>query len=466
MAANMFFSRDSKVFLYINDDRYEIPVLDGFSFSQATNASEITLSEMSTSDGTSRRGRQMFNDSFAPAEWSFATYARPFKAGAAGNYTQNDHHAVEEILWGMMVGTGGSSTVSGAVATVTATPATGGGTGYVAGTSVASATLGTTTSGDGTGAAITLTRASGNTLTASVVAADKGSNYETADKLFVSNTDIKNAFNLSATPASNIAVTIASVGTATQDIQGLSSDGTALTVSFDNSNKSTLGTADIYFQLGGGVESGTKIYKVAGCVLNEAGLDFDIEGIAQINWSGMGTIISEVASLPSVSGTTYDDEISGTDNFIRNRLTSLDINEVSGSTYSVVLTGGSVTVSNNITFITPETLGVVNQPLGHVTGTRTVGGSFTCYLNSDAGSSAKLFKNLIEKTTDINNQFNLEFSIGGKNSTPKVLLDMNNCHLEVPTHSIEDVISLETNFHSLPSTIDGTDELTIKYTGK
>lgn len=466
MAANMFFSRDSKVFLYINDDRYEIPVLDGFSFSQATNASEITLSEMSTSDGTSRRGRQMFNDSFAPAEWSFATYARPFKADGTGNYTNLDHHAVEEILWGMMVGTGGSSTVSGAVATVTATPVTGGGTGYVAGTSTASAILGTTTSGDGIGAAVKLTRSTNNTLTAAVVSSDKGSGYETADKLFVSNTDIKNAFNLAATPASNIAVTIASVGSATQDIQGLSSDGTALTVSFANSNKSTLGTADIYFQLGGGVESGTKIYKVAGCVINEAGLDFDIEGIAQINWSGMGTLISEVASLPAVAGTTYDDEISSTDNFIRNRLTSLDINEVSGSTFNVVLTGGSVTISNNVTFITPETLGVVNQPLGHITGTRTVGGNFTCYLNNDDASSAQLFRNLIGKTTDINNQFNLEFSIGGKNSTPKVLLDMNNCHLEVPTHSIEDVISLETNFHSLPSTIDGTDELTIKYTGK
>ena len=175
MAANMFFSRDSKVFLYINDDRYEIPVLDGFSFSQATNASEITLSEMSTSDGTSRRGRQMFNDSFAPAEWSFATYARPFKADGTGNYTNLDHHAVEEILWGMMVGTGGSSTVSGAVSTVTATPVTGGGTGYVAGTSTASAILGTTTSGDGIGAAVKLTRSTNNTLTAAVVSSDKGS---------------------------------------------------------------------------------------------------------------------------------------------------------------------------------------------------------------------------------------------------------------------------------------------------
>ena len=45
-----FFSRDTKVFMkwaYDATDTalYEIPVLDGFSFSQATNTSEVTLRE-------------------------------------------------------------------------------------------------------------------------------------------------------------------------------------------------------------------------------------------------------------------------------------------------------------------------------------------------------------------------------------------------------------------------------------
>ena len=50
-------------------------------------------------------------------------------------------------------------------------------------------------------------------------------------------------------------------------------------------------------------------------------------------------------------------------------------------------------------------------------------------------------------------------------ATPRVELSMTQCHLEVPTHSIDDVISIETNFHALPSTIEGTDELAIKYVG-
>ena len=136
------------------------------------------------------------------------------------------------------------------------------------------------------------------------------------------------------------------------------------------------------------------------------------------------------------------------------------------ATYNLVLTGGNITISNNITFLTPETLGVVNQPLGHVTGTRSVSGNFTCYLNAEDDSSAELFENIIEDTTKITNDFTLIFKIGGATATPRVELNMAECHLEVPTHSIDDVISIETNFHALPSTIDGTDELLIKYVGE
>jgi hypothetical protein len=73
MADTLYFSRDSKVYLAIGTDIWEMPVLDGFSFSQATNTSEITLNEMSNSTGDSRRGRQMFTDSYAITQWK-----RPF----------------------------------------------------------------------------------------------------------------------------------------------------------------------------------------------------------------------------------------------------------------------------------------------------------------------------------------------------------------------------------------------------
>ena len=115
MADQFYFSRDTKVFLAPKGSTavgWEIPVLDGFSFSQGTNTSEITLAEMSDTSGKSRRSRQMFTDSFAPAEWSFSTYMRPFGGGNDGTATHWEHddvttrqqHAVEEPLWAYMVG--------------------------------------------------------------------------------------------------------------------------------------------------------------------------------------------------------------------------------------------------------------------------------------------------------------------------------------------------------------------------
>ena len=46
MADKLFFSRDTQVFLVQGSKTWNLPVLDGFSFSQGTNTSEITLNEI------------------------------------------------------------------------------------------------------------------------------------------------------------------------------------------------------------------------------------------------------------------------------------------------------------------------------------------------------------------------------------------------------------------------------------
>ena len=207
-------------------------------------------------------------------------------------------------------------------------------------------------------------------------------------------------------------------------------------------------------------------YKIEKCCVNEASLDFDIDGITTINWSGMGVKIVELDGSTPARSRYEGSAPTDTGNFIRNRLTSLVASSTapSSTTYVLTLTGGSITISNNMTFVTPETLGVVNLPLAHVTGTRTIGGSFTCYLSNTSNSSMDLFETIIEDLQGITNDFDLNFKIGGT-SAPRMEMRMAACHLEVPTHSIEDVISLEVNFHALGSDISSTDELTIKYVG-
>jgi len=175
----------------------------------------------------------------------------------------------------------------------------------------------------------------------------------------------------------------------------------------------------------------------------------------------MGTVISETDPVSA----TINEGITATDSFIRNRLTSLSaVSSVSGTsiTYDLTLTGGSVTLTNNLTFITPEQLGQVNQPFAHVTGGRSIGGSFTCYLNTGDDASAELFNDLVAANTTITNSFDLTFKVGGAN-TPRLEITCPTSHLELPSHSIEDVIAVETTFHALPSTISGTDEATLVY---
>lgn len=370
MADQLYFSRSTRLYIKQGANVWEIPVLDGFNFSQATNSSEVTLNEMSSSAGVSRRAKQMFNDSYAPAEWSFSTYARPFiGAGAgAGNWGDTNHHAVEEVLW-----------------------------------------------------------------------------------------------------ANFIAVNSWSTGAWSK---GVTLSGSNLIFDFDDSNSPVLGELELFFCLGSCARGTTTptVYKITKAVINSVSVDFEIDGICTLNWSGFGATIVEEGSEPTA---TITEAASATSNFIRNRLTSLSITAAdttnfpgtdSDGVYNVILTGGSISMENNITFLTPETLCTVNQPIGHVTGTRSIGGSFTCYLNAAVGSSADLFEDLVNATDVVTNSFDLTFSIGGA-SAPKIVINLPQCHLEIPTHSIEDVIAVETNFVALPTSLDETDEATITYVG-
>ena len=408
-----------------------MPILDGFSFSQANNTSEISLTEMESSGGVSRRGRRAFNDSLAAGEWSFSTYVRPFQAAGAalgtGSADANAKvHAVEEVLWAMMAG-------------------------------------------------------------ADTYAA--GAYTRTADA--VSGPVI--------TPATS-----------------------ASTVTFAESNRSTFETANIYFVMG---DANRTVIKLKDAVVNEASIDFEIDGIATINWSGQCSevldfsgstiedsaipvdtdvtrdstgsndtvavgdvwldsndsyrlyVLTAINSGADSTTTTYVNEaLPDSDNFIRNRLTQLNINGagttglLSGAdAYKLTLTGGNITISNNVTYITPEELGVVNVPIGHVTGGRAVSGSFTCYLALDSTAmdgtgdlSRDFFEDLRNLTTTVTNSVALTFKIGG-GSGRRLELNFPTAHVEIPTHSIEDVISLETNFMALPSTIDGTNEVSLTY---
>ena len=643
MAEFLHFSRVSRMFIVAGtgaDTRaWSCPVLDGFSFSQATNASEITLGEMEDASGRSRRGRKMFTDSLSAAEFSFSTYVRPFRSLGGGGATQTNGraddtsgavHAVEEILWAHMAGrgvyvpasgtytmdatTGGAITELGTVSasspanTVDGTYNIGvshsnpykgqqaGSTSTYArvirnqhetvtlstgSTTVSGINTGTTdlikagdivekVSGTGTVAAgTTVVSVSSGSVVLSANPTGSGSTVVRFVNPLAANASIKVVVtNSSGTPAFAVTVTERGIGFFTGDkididANGFRNTGTTGTgrifipitsqsvkvqsgttlgvddstdINFFDSNRSAIGEFDMYFVLSAG-ETGRLVYRLKDAVVNEASVDFDIDGIATINWSGMAGQIIDVSpdaatgaqsangnvtasaspanatvvknSATSVGGSIWldsdaDDRLyvavgtaspgvvgthwipaidegtgaADTGNFIRNRLTQItlevdtDFNtSVSNryeTSYNIPITSGNITISNNITFLTPEELGKVNQPLRHVTGTRSVTGSVTCYLGSSDSAdnrSKNLFEDLVGDINTIINKFALTFDIGGKTTKPRLQFKMPVCHLEVPSHSIDDVISLETNFHGLGSTIGESDEVTLKYFG-
>ena len=92
-------------------------------------------------------------------------------------------------------------------------------------------------------------------------------------------------------------------------------------------------------------------------------------------------------------------DVTGTDDadYLKNKLSTLTLStaaqgggSASGGldsrTYDIAITGGNITIANNITFLTPETLGVVDKSIGSFTGSRSITGSLTCYLYALNGS--------------------------------------------------------------------------------
>lgn len=440
--SNLYFSRETRVFLQQGSSIWEIPILQGYTLNQSVNSSEVTLAEAADASKRSRRGKRKFNDSLAPLEWSISSYARP-------TINSGNHRAVEEVLWSNFVA---PNNYNPAIIATTAGAATG--------------TTCTITFGVQTAAPFTV----GGTVTVT------GMTPAAYNGTFIVTACTTTTVQYTATTAPGGAATVQG------NVQSGSvvKSATSLDIDFNSSNFVSLGTFDLIFVYGARQVAGlnyassdsTYILKAQGCVVNEATINFDIEGITTIAWSGMGASIVELAAFDATTAIVIG--ISNTNNMIRNRFTQLSINSsVSGSAidYTLTLTGGSITFNNGMSFLTPETLGVVNVPLGHVVGTRSVSGTFTAYADELTNGPIDLYEDLIQATNIVTNSFKLNFYIGGKASAttataPGIMLSLPTSHLEIPSLQSNDILSFEANFTALPSNISGTNECdAIRYFG-
>jgi len=248
------------------------------------------------------------------------------------------------------------------------------------------------------------------------------------------------------------------------------------------SNFATATENHMYFKLD------NVIYQVSNATVNGASIDAGIEDIATVTWSGFGTTMKELTGAPrdmaiacfggtnNAGGTvTANSNVAemiantgpsympfnqmnvaggiGTNSFIKNRLSQIEFHHKSSATasdekFSFPVTALSIDYNNNITYLTPEEISALNEPIGQFTGTRAVTGSATMYLRAGELEPAGFLRNIAnDSRTSSAQTSNANLIIGGSTSgNPYVAFFMPACQFDFPAIATEDVISMSVNF--------------------
>lgn len=229
----------------------------------------------------------------------------------------------------------------------------------------------------------------------------------------------------------------------------------------------------------------TTTFVIDNCVLNTATIDFGIDAIAAVQWAGQGSLLRQITTptLGVESGTnnvTLSGTLSGIAKkkdvnalFLANKLSTVILDEginSGGTAYTVALTGGTLTISNNVTYLTPANLAVVNKPITYFAGTRAISGSLNAYLRTGSANTAGLMNSLlVGSSTEVDPDFYMKIVVGGaSNAATRVEFEMPAVVLSIPTVNAEQVVSTTINFTAQGSTgsafdIGESNEITINY---
>jgi hypothetical protein len=227
-------------------------------------------------------------------------------------------------------------------------------------------------------------------------------------------------------------------------------------------------------------------YAIDTCAIESATIDFGLDAIASIAWAGRGVAMRQLATT-----TVADDAANGEVDFtgglsgsaklrdvnakyIANKLSTMTLarttfNGQGAKNYTIALTGGSLTIANNLTYLTPANLGTVNQAVTYFTGTRAISATATCYLRAGTNNSSGLLSDLLTASTlDDENQFNCSIELGGSTNANRVTIDIPFAMLGIPAIGSEQVISTTINIMPQAGSttaydITNTNELSISY---
>jgi len=405
----------------------EIQVLDGYTFSQAVEAAVIQVSEAGQKPV---RGQRSFNSKLNPVEWNISTYVRPY-------YAASKVTCPERLLWNAMMGAKAIDTTAGIALT---TP-------FVTITSPTAAQNTYTATINATGHGLTAAD-EGSSITISGIT---GGNLEVNGTWtmlqYISATQFVIDLDTTTAPTTGTPVYTSAKLFKGQWIETANSAYTTT----QGSNVNELQRFWLFFV----VDNST--YRIDRCAVNQAEMTFDLTGISSISWSGFGTALVDVTGTvtitPGTNATAFA-VAANADTFITNKLSTIVLKSsingsVSPTTYTVPITGGTFTYSNNIEYVTPEILGAVNSAIGYFTGTRSVSGNLTAYLKTGTNESAQLLKDmLLAAATTSETKYLLEIAVGGKSNQTRVELLMPGTSLQIPSIDVQDVVSTTINFNA------------------
>lgn len=211
-------------------------------------------------------------------------------------------------------------------------------------------------------------------------------------------------------------------------------------------------------------------YTILNAALDSATIDFGLDAISSVQWAGKATRITQSETV-----TSFDYSAKNTTaKYIANKLSVLTLFEgiaqSSGTSYNIPITGGNITISNNLTYLTPANLGVVNVPVTYFTGTRSISGSLTAYLRTGASEnfSGELLAGLLANAaTASETKYTMTVKLGGANVN-RVELYLPATMLAIPTVATDQVITTTINFTAQGSTagnysVEEANELQVKY---
>lgn len=441
---------------------FELQVLDGLSYSQATTSETVTLNE---AGATPTRGQRAFNTALDPVDFSFTTYVRPADGGT--NIT-----AEEKVLWNALL-------AKDAI----------GGTAPAWSDGVSNATVVLTNSQlhqlqafgliiivDGTSYIIdnaALDTASidfGLDAIAQIAWTGKGTALRPIG--LAANTASPVVITGGTSEVVSIAVN-ATGGTFTTTFGGQTTaavayNATASAYQAALEALSTIEVGHVTVTGGPGNSGATTPY-----VITFAQILGDVGAVTTnpASLTGGAMTAAVTVTTPGASMGTAKAK-NTTAPYIANKLSTLALAKDIGGTgkaYTIAITGGNLTIANNLTYLTPANLGIVNQPVTYFTGTRSITGSLNAYLRTGSTNSAGLLSDMLASSvSSVDPSYDMELSLGGKTNATRVEFDMPAVVLSIPTVSTEQVISTTINFTaqgSLGTSFDLTkaNEIEVRY---